>query len=214
MSDDKHSTSQTPLQRLLPERVSYLLDERPLLWFEDTDAYDALLAELIAEYDPKGTMEFILIKDLADAQWEMTRLRQLRQAAVEAELPEAAIRLMREDYENSTGKSFFEATYELRVMVRRAVQGDAEMAQELEHHSSEAGVTYRMMHYEAVKQHLKPIGAVEDAYARAERRRDQLIRMIEDRRRSLGAMGRSLVGQRAEGGSTDLSPEASGEGSA
>jgi hypothetical protein len=193
MSDNIPSPSRPTLDHLIPEHVSNLLDDRPLLWFEDSEHYDALLAELIAGYDPKETLEFLLIKDLADAQWEMTRLRQMRQAAIETELPEAAWRLMEKDYQRATKFSYFEAHESLRVTVRKALQGDAEMRELLDHYSAEAGVTYRMMHYEAFSRDMKSMTAIEDNVGRAERRRDQMIRMIEDRRHNLAAMSRSLV---------------------
>ena len=65
-------------RRLLPERLSFLLDDRPVLWFEDVEVYDALLAEIIAAYDPGGVVEFMLVKDIADTQWECRRLRKAK----------------------------------------------------------------------------------------------------------------------------------------
>ena len=193
MSDNMPSPSRPTLEHLMPDHISKLVDDRPLLWFEDSKHYDALLAELIAGYDPKETLEFLLIKDLADAQWEMTRLRQMRQAAIETELPEAAWRLMEKDYQRATEFSYFEAHESLRLMIRSAVQGDADMRKALDHYCAEAGVTYRMMQYQAFRNQMKSLKAIEDGLGRAERRRDQLIRMIEDRRRNLAAMSRSLV---------------------
>ena len=210
MSEQQHPRTTTSLRHLLPKRLSYLLEERPLLWFENTEDYDALLAELIAEYDPKGTMEFILVKDLSDAQWETMRLRQLRQAAVEAEVPSAAWRLMKEEFIAETGHYFEKAATVLRVMARKAVQGDAEMAQAFEEHSAHAGVTYSMMHYEAIKGGMKSIVALEDALARSERRRDQLVRMIEERRRRLEPMTRSLVDRPGSTTAIEVAPHASG----
>ena len=72
------SASTASPRRLLPERLSFLLDDRPLLWFEDGEAYDTLLAGLVAKYAPKGTVEFMLVRDIADAQWECGRLRRIR----------------------------------------------------------------------------------------------------------------------------------------
>jgi hypothetical protein len=90
-------------RRLLPERLSFILDDRPVLWFEDVEAYDALLAGIVAAYDPGGVVEFMLVKDIADTQWECRRLRDLRRAGSEVELPQAAHRLMRQCYEEGTG---------------------------------------------------------------------------------------------------------------
>jgi hypothetical protein len=193
MSDSTPTPSRPTLEHLLPDHISRLLDDRPLLWFEDSEHYDALLAELIGAYDPRETLDFILVKDLADAQWEMTRQRELRQAAIEAALPDAALNFLESDYRRSNDLEPYEVREGLRLMIRKAAQGDADMRVALDHCCAESGVTYRMMQYQAMRLQMKSMRAIEDGLGRAERRRDQLIRMIEDRRRNLAAMSRSLV---------------------
>jgi hypothetical protein len=187
------SNSTASPRRLLPERLSFILNEKPLLWFEDVQAYDALLSELVAEYDPQGAVEFMLVKDIADAQWECGRLRRMRRAAIEVEFPDAAHRLMKETYEEQTGLGYFEAQKSLEVMARHSVRGDREATEALDEVAAAAGVTYQMVHYETHKRGLKTITAIEEALSRAERRRDQVMHQIEDRRRTNAAMTRSLV---------------------
>ena len=68
----------------------------------------------------------------------MTRLRQMRQAAIEAELPDAAWRLTDKDYQLATEFSYFEAQESLRVTIRKAVQGYADMREALDHLTLEA----------------------------------------------------------------------------
>ncbi len=189
------SPGQNQPARLLPERLSFLLDDRPVLWFEDGDAYDALLAELVAHYDPKGTIEFLLVKDIADAQWDCARLRDMRRAAVEVELPRAAQRLIGQAYEEETGLSYADAQSSLENVVRHSARGHTEAREVLDSYSEATGVTYRMMQYEAHKIGIKSITSVEEALARTERRRDQAIRLMEDRRKTFGAMSRSLIQQ-------------------
>lgn len=202
------STSTASPRRLLPERLSFLLDDRPLLWFEDGEAYDALLSEIVAEFDPKGTIEFMLVKDFADAQWECGRLRRMRRAAIEVEFPNAAHRLMRESYEDQTGLDYSDARRSLETMARLSVQGDREASEALDEVAGAAGVTYQMMHYEAHRMGLKTITAIEEALSRAERRRDQVMRLIEERRRTNAAMTRSLVRPDAADDVTDGSEDA------
>ncbi len=187
------STSIASPRRLLPERLSFLLDERPVLWFEDGEAYDALLSELVAEYDPRGTIEFMLVKDIADAQWECGRLRRMRRAAIEVEFPEVAHCLMRESYEEQTGLRYSDAKSGLEIIARLSARGDRAATDALDEAAEAAGVTHQMIHYEAHKRGLKTITAIEEAIARAERRRDQVMRMIEERRRTNAAMTRSLL---------------------
>jgi hypothetical protein len=193
MSDNMPSPSRRTLEHLLPDHISRLLDDRPLLWFEDSEHYDALLAELIGAYDPKETLQFFLIKDLADAQWDMTRQRELRQAAIEWALPDVALNALEKDFRAANDLDYNDARDELRLMIRKAAQGDANMRKALDHYCAEAGVTYRMMQYQAFRNQMKSLKSIEDNLARAERRRDQMIRMIEDRRRNIAAMSRSLV---------------------
>ena len=193
-------------RRLLPERLSFILDDRPVLWFEDVEAYDALLAGIVAAYDPGGVVEFMLVKDIADTQWECRRLRDLRRAGSEVELPQAAHRLMRECYEEGTGLGYSEARASLEHVVRHAARGDAEAREILDSYAEASGVTYRMMHYEAHKISLKTVSAIEEALSRAERRRDKLIRMFEDRRRTLQAMSRSLLEAAPARGADDDAP--------
>lgn len=50
-----------------------------------------------------------------------------------------------------------------------------------------------MMHYVAHRVGLKTISALEDALSRADRRRKQLIRTLEDRRRTVQSMSRGLL---------------------
>lgn len=190
------SLGQNKPERLLPERLSFLLDDRPVLWFEDGDAYDALLAELVAHYDPKGAIEFMLVKDIADAQWDCVRLRDMRRAAVEVELPRAAQHLIGDTYEEQTGLSYSEAKASLEGTVRLSIRGNTEARDVLDSYLEATGVTYRMMQYEAHKFAIKSMTSIEEALARAERRRDQAIRLMEDRRKTLDAMSRSLIQQR------------------
>ncbi len=191
-SSDVSNSTASP-HRLLPERLSFLLDDRPLLWFEDAQAYDALLSELVAEYDPKGTVEFMLVKEVVDAQWECGRLRRMRRAAIEVEFPKAVHRLMEASYEEQTGLGYSDARKNLEFMARHSVWGDRKATEALDEVAAAAGVTYQMMHYEAHRMGLKTITAIEEALARAERRRDQLMHQIEERRRTNAAMTRSLV---------------------
>lgn len=187
------SPSQSKPDRLLPERLSFLLDDRPVLWFEDGDAYDALLAELVAHYDPKGTIEFMLVKDIADAQWDCMRLRDLRKGAIDVELPRAAHNLIGEAYREDTGLSYAGAQSSLEDLVRHSARGPGEARDVLDSYAEATGVTYRMMQYEAHKIGIQSIASIEDALSRAERRRDQAIRLMEDRRKTIDAMSRSLI---------------------
>jgi hypothetical protein len=104
-----------------------------------------------------------------------------------------ATNVLESEYREANDLDYLDAREGMRFMIRKAVQGDADMRKALDHYCAEAGVTYRMMQYQAFRSQMKSLKAIEDNLARAERRRDQLIRTIEDRRRNLAAMSRGLV---------------------
>lgn len=202
-SSKPSASERTNPARLLPERLSWLLGERPTLPFESEDDYDGLLAELIAAYDPKETVEFIHVKELADHQWELLRLRHMRRAAMETELTRAAHNLLADDYREATGEYGIDAQRGLTYMVRAAAAGDASQSTSLLNIASEAGVTQRMLRYEAYRLGMRTMTALDEAISTSERRRDYLIRMIEDRRRTMNTMSKSLLADKSADVVTD-----------
>ena len=53
---------------LIPERLAYIFKHRPVLWFEDDQVYDALLAGFLAEHAPQSIIDYLDIKEAADIQ--------------------------------------------------------------------------------------------------------------------------------------------------
>lgn len=189
------SSPAAPSGTLLPEKLSWLQRERPTLPFESNDDFDALLAELIVAYDPKDTIEFILVKELADHMWELLRLRNMRRAAMETELARATHNLLSDHYSAATGELGLAAQRGMTYMVRAAASGDVNNLNSLRDIALDAGVSQRMLQYEAYRIGMKTITALDEAISTSERRRDKTIRMIEDRRRTMGVMSRTLTGE-------------------
>jgi hypothetical protein len=81
---------QPPPKDEIPPDVRALLGEAHLLPGEDRATYEALLTELAQTRAPKDTVEWLNVKDMADAAWEGERLKRLKTRLltqrVEAEL--------------------------------------------------------------------------------------------------------------------------------
>lgn len=178
------------VERLLPERLSYLLEEKPLLWYESEDEYDSLLGELFAELDPKGVIEALLVKDIVDYFWEVRRMRSLKVAALHVEMPSAAAGLLQRSY-NPMMRNF--EAQQIKPMVYGAVSGLKLQADALLTQMREAHVTPQMMQYEALKTGLNVMSAIETSIVRLERRRDQLLKSLADRRQTFRAMAKGLI---------------------
>jgi len=183
-------TPETLAERLLPERLSHLLDERPLLWCEDEDEYDALLGEIFAELDPKGVIESLLAKDVVDYIWEIRRMRALKQAALHAELPHAAALLIEPAY------GLVQQSYHAHISkpeIFAALAGVKHQVESLEARMKASHVTPQMMQYEAFKSGMATISAIDVAITRLERRRDQLLKSLSERRQAFKAMAKGLI---------------------
>lgn len=175
---------------LLPEGLAYLLREKPLLWHESEDEYDELLAGIFAEMDPKGVIETILVKDVVDYVWEIRRMKALKIAALHAELP-SAIGAVLEPNPNAAIRAMVAQQY--KSLVHGAVSGLQLQADALLKEMNAAHVTPQMLQYEALKCGISIMSAIEAAIVRLERRRDQLLKQIPERRQAFKALARTLL---------------------
>jgi hypothetical protein len=91
---DDGAGQQDRLSSLVPPELARILEDRPITGHEDPDKYDALLTDLILAYEPRDAIEYILVKDLAWAQWHANRLKGMRQTVIDLALPEAAWSLL------------------------------------------------------------------------------------------------------------------------
>lgn len=191
---DFDKTPETIAERLLPEGLAHLLTDRPLLWNEDADEYDALLSAIVAELDPKGTLETILVKDAVDYIWEVRRLKALKMAALKVELPRAVSELVRpqpsELLQNDNAQQY-------QPLVFAALAGKVVPAQALRKEMEAANVTPEMAQYAAFRRASGVITALDNSITRLERRRDQLLKQIESRRQAFRAMARDLLAREA-----------------
>lgn len=193
----KTNSYQTPeniAERLLPEGLTHILTDRPLLWCEDADEYDALLGEIFAQLDPRGTLETILAKDFVDYIWEARRMRALKVAALQVELPRAVSELLKP--QNSENMQNYMAQ-QFQPLVFAALAGKPVASQSLKKEMEAASVTPEMAQYAAFRRASGVITAIEASVTRLERRRDQLLKQFEGRRQAFKAMAKGLVAREA-----------------
>ena len=190
MKASKKRGSDDTAERLLPEHLSYLLEDKPLLWNESEEEYDALTGAIFAELDPQGVIETLLANDIVDYIREIRRMRSLRVAAFHAELPGAAEELM-EDRSHALLRTLYPS--QIGPLVRGAVAGLEVQSKGLASQMQEAHVTPQMVQYEALKSGLNVMTAIEASIIRLERRRDQLLKDLRERRQAFKAMAKGLM---------------------
>jgi hypothetical protein len=188
------SNGEPKLSDLLPKRIAEILGERPTLPFESNDDFDALLAEFIAALDPKEFMDWISVKEIADAQWDILRMRGWRRAAIEKGLPDATLRLMTPELSQAVHDDDADPKEEATYILRCAARGSAAHQKFFNSIVDKAGVTHHMLNVVAYGMALPTINAIDEAVAKAERRRDEILRDMGKRRQMLPAMRRGSGG--------------------
>jgi hypothetical protein len=178
---------------LIPPQVSYLIEDKPVLWYENPNDYDRLMASVFAELDPKGAIETILVKDVVDYIWEARRMRRLKAAAIHAETPDALVKLS--DKKSEFGLSFADHSKKGQIIdiARAGTVGFEEDAEQLQIHLASLNLSPDIVTYEAYKLGMKTIHAINSELERLERRRDQTLKSILERRSTLHAMAKSLI---------------------
>lgn len=189
---DTSERGQSPAY-LIPSHLAHLIEERPLLWYEDANAYDVLLSSVFAELDPKGAIEAILVKDIVDYIWEARRMRRLKAAAMHAELPDTASKVMAKIYRGVHDVEYEQASSHLKHLMRGSTAGAEGFEEAALEAMEECMVTPDVLLYEAYKSGLRTVSAINDELERLERRRDQILRSLREHRAALAAMARSLV---------------------
>lgn len=185
------------LDELIPEHILKLLGEPPTLPFEDVDDFNALHAELVAQYDPKDMVEYCWIRDLAESRWEIMRYRGMFRAAIESKLPAAAAQLVPQQLFKAVGDetaipTVAEAEPIAIDIVRKAARGNEDYRRCLASVIRVGGVTTHMLNVLAYAKDLKLISALSGMIAMEQHRFDQIVRNLENRRKTNATMARSF----------------------
>jgi hypothetical protein len=148
---------------------------------------------LLIEHSPIHESEFILVKDLADCQCEINRLRRMKRASAAVELPGAVWAMAGTSFQRNArvlGVPGDHAT--LSQIVRQAAKGDKSAREKLETVMEDADVSYDMLLYKAGSLGLNTMNAIEMALNRKERERQTLNRMLDERQKANLAMGKAF----------------------
>ena len=83
------NTKTAKIKASMPSVVRKMLGKRPIIGGEDAATYDQLLQLIIAEHSPQSLHQWLLVKDIADAAWELLRLSGMKAGLVNAAMPDA-----------------------------------------------------------------------------------------------------------------------------
>lgn len=176
-------------RRLLPKTLDFLIGERPLLWYESPEKYDALRDGVFADMVPEGAVDAIMVKDLADILWEARRLRRLKIHAIHDEMPAEAARVLGGDNHKKRDRA--------RTLAAGAALGEEIELEEDEDEFSEQ-LRYRltsaeMLHYRVLKKDGDVLERIDRRIEHLEDRFRKLLRQFEERRAGMAAMARTLM---------------------
>ena len=205
-NNDIANDRQTP-QPLIPPSLAALYNVKPVAWSEKEADYDSLQAQILAELDPRDTIEFILVKDVADIVWEKQRLRNLQHLSVRANLPEVLWSLISEQYWQRHGKDRTEPDDYKATMIDkfRRLLSEEDTSEGFMELLAEYHLDTDTLYYHALRWTLRTSTQLAKAIADAERRFEQLLKTIAERRQSLAEQTRSLVDRY---GAEDVAPQA------
>jgi hypothetical protein len=110
----------------IPPFIAKIYGKRPIMAGEDGDAYDQLLHAVKLEHDPKTVSEFLLVKDVADAEWELLRLHGLKANMVNASIPKML------EWPGGDYALDAKSVARVRELLHRALRGDHDAQKDLE----------------------------------------------------------------------------------
>jgi hypothetical protein len=162
----------------IPEELSSLFGKPPLLSGEDRTAYEGLLTRVSAAIRPEDGIVWLLMKELVDLSWDIHRWRSIRANVINMTQKDALVNILesllgKEDIpEGSDRVSAAEALAEKwfanpdsRITVKKILY-------RLDLNSS-------AINAQAVVLRLGDLDAIEDLIESAERRRNQILSVIE-----------------------------------
>ena len=179
--------------RLYPDSIAFLIEERPLLWYEKPEDYDNLRGGVFDNLAPRDTLECIFSKNLVDCFWEHRRMRRLMQTAINFAMPGAVGKIL------VPGITFYDTKQREKAECQAAcvaygveeeISGvDPSLQEQLE----EARVTHEAIHLKAYESQMERVSHIRHECERIENRIHWLLKNFETRRATMAAMARSLV---------------------
>jgi hypothetical protein len=198
ISDNK---SNAAVQTALPPYIRELFGSPPLATVEDHDAYDGLLSELVLEIDPHGIREWMWVRDLADVNWDILRIRRAIASIFNISFKPALIEVLKTALPWGTGfVSVAELADEWHAAPNEAagIGGRARVIETLASH----GLKPDAVMGQVFMQHARVLERMEQMLASAERRRAALTRELQAHRER--ATGKNARHQTIDAAPTQL----------
>lgn len=184
------ANSEKKLSELIPEHISNVLGKPALLPFESVDGFNKLFTAMIVHFDPQELVEYVLVREITQHQMEISHLTSMRHSALELALPAAAIQLMKAPLQRFLDTEHI-TEEDVRPTIHAAIEGSEEDRQAIGALGKEAGVSLQVLQAAAFSKSLETISSIEDMISMRERRRDQLVKALEERRGRKSTMSNS-----------------------
>jgi hypothetical protein len=110
---------------LVPAEISAILGKPPVLAAERLDAYQALFVAVARERRPRATVEWLLVRDIADMDWQIQRLRRAIASVLDITYKEALEKVLRE----FCPKRSVDEYHEIKSLVEKWYEGPAQRDQ-------------------------------------------------------------------------------------
>jgi len=190
-TDKAHDAGDSRAARpLYPASIAFLIEERPLLWYEDPQEYDALIVTIFEQMSPVGALNCIFAKNVVDYLWDMRRMKKMKQAVINCAMPSAATKLLTgypgdwdpERKRVEEGAAF--AAYGAGDKPNHTAFNDRMHAKH---------VTSEMIHYSALGNVADRLHWISRECERLESRFHRLLADYEKRNATLAALAKGLV---------------------
>ena len=189
---------------VIPDDIAALFGEPPLYHWENPDDYNRLLEYIAAEVKPKGTMEWLYTKDIADLTWEGLRLRRIKAACINSGTPRASRAILGPIAGIAEAFCKLNEGNCIEDLVRNSLGGDEKASKTVDALLHGGGLERDALTAASFCEQIKIIENIERMQSGVDRRRDQLLHEIERRRFALSQQLREA----SRNAVTDLDPDA------
>lgn len=183
-----------------------MLGKPPLLATEDSNQYDALLAELAREVRPSDFIEWLWVKDIADLTWDIFRYRRIKASYVDGRFRSALVQqlnlaLKRDKRASDKSALHFDLDRILDEANKLANDfiANANTKEKRDKWLKAHGVNAKSITATSFDAAVDKLEAIERMLASVEYRRNNALQEIEGRRNALGRALRQTSDQIIEG---------------
>jgi len=176
---------------IIPKYILDILGKPSLLETEVLAEYDVLRFRIAETVDPKDAIEWIWVADVAQLQWEIYRLRGIRDRIFEREIARGLVDFVEEILEADP----YSYSVEIRrdSLVRKWNSDKPADREKFLMFLEEHGVDLTDLHAVIYHNHLDEFTKLEGLIADFGRRRDSVLREIERRRYTVARRLRAVL---------------------